>query len=63
MRSRVWLRCFPDDREGGFYRRGAHGDGRVCAKNDHVGYSSMMQATVGLQIGGAGYSEIVFLQD
>ena len=42
---------------------GAHGDGRVYAKGKYVGNTSMTQATVGLQIGGQGYSEIVFFQD
>ena len=41
----------------------AHGSGRLYAKGKYVGNSSMTQATVGLQIGGAGYSEIVFFQD
>ena len=42
---------------------GAHGDGRVYARGKHVGDSSMTQGTLGLQIGGEGYSEIVFFQD
>jgi hypothetical protein len=45
------------------HRRGAHGDGRVYAKGSYVGNRTMTQATVGLQIGGTGYSGIVFFQD
>src|SRR5262249_1806507 len=54
---------FPTIMKGAFLVGGAHGTGRVYAKGEHVGNSSMTQATVGLQIGGAGYSEIVFFQD
>ena len=54
---------FPTIVKGAFIVGGAHGDGRVYAKGKYVGNSSMTQATVGLQIGGAGYSEIVFFQD
>ena len=54
---------FPTIVKGAFIVGGAHGSGRVYAKGKHVGDSTMTQATVGLQIGGAGYSEIVFFQD
>jgi lipid-binding SYLF domain-containing protein len=54
---------FPTIVKGAFIVGGAHGDGRVYAKGNHVGDSTMTQATVGLQIGGQGYSEIVFFQD
>jgi len=54
---------FPTIVKGAFIVGGAHGAGRVYAKGEHVGDSTMTQATVGLQIGGAGYSEIVFFQD
>jgi lipid-binding SYLF domain-containing protein len=54
---------FPTIVKGAFIVGGAHGNGRVYGKGEHVGDSSMTQATVGLQIGGAGYSEIVFFQD
>jgi lipid-binding SYLF domain-containing protein len=54
---------FPTIVKGAFIVGGAHGDGQVYAKGKHVGDSSMTQATVGLQIGGEGFSEIVFFQD
>ena len=54
---------FPTIVKGAFIVGGAHGGGRVYAKGKYVGNSSMTQATVGLQIGGAGYSEIIFFQD
>ena len=54
---------FPTIVKGAIIVGGAHGDGRVYAKGKHVGDSSMTQGTIGLQIGGEGYSEIVFFQD
>ena len=54
---------FPTIVKGAFIVGGAHGNGRVYAKGNYVGNTSMTQATVGLQIGGQGYSEIVFFQD
>ena len=54
---------FPTIVKGAFIVGRAHGDGRVYAKGIHVGNTSMTQATVGLQIGGQGYTEIVFFQD
>jgi lipid-binding SYLF domain-containing protein len=53
---------FPTIVKGAFIVGGARGAGRVYAKGQHVGDSTMTQATVGLQIGGEGYSEIVFFQ-
>jgi len=54
---------FPTIVKGAFIVGGAHGDGRVYARGGHVGNSSMTQASVGLQIGGEGFSEIIFFQD
>ena len=54
---------FPTIVKGAFVVGGAHGEGRVYAKGKHVGNSAMTQGSVGLQIGGEGYSEIVFFQD
>ena len=54
---------FPTIVKGAIIVGGAHGDGRVYAKGKHVGDSSMTQGSFGLQIGGEGYSEIVFFQD
>src|SRR5262249_58773441 len=54
---------FPTIGKGGVVVGGAHGSGRVYAKGAHVGATSMTQVTVGLQLGGQAYSEIVFFQD
>jgi len=54
---------FPTIGKGGFVVGGAHGNGRVFAKGAHVGETSMTQLTVGAQLGGQAYSQIVFFED
>jgi lipid-binding SYLF domain-containing protein len=54
---------FPTIGKGGIGVGGAHGSGRVYAKGAHVGDTSMTQITVGLQLGGEAYSQIIFFQD
>jgi len=49
--------------KGGIGIGGAHGTGRVYAKGQYVGDTSMTQITVGLQLGGQAYSQIIFLED
>ena len=54
---------FPTIAKGGFIVGGARGDGVVYQKDEVIGYSVVSQGTIGLQIGGQTYSEIVFFQD
>ena len=54
---------FPTIGKGGFGVGGAYGEGRVYAKGKHVGDTSMTQITVGLQLGGQAYSQIIFFED
>ena len=54
---------FPTIGKGGVVVGGAHGSGRVYSKGAHVGDTSMTQVTVGFQLGGQAYSEIIFFQD
>jgi lipid-binding SYLF domain-containing protein len=54
---------FPTIGKGGVGIGGAHGSGRVYAKGKYVGDTSMTQLTVGLQLGGQAYSQIIFFQD
>jgi lipid-binding SYLF domain-containing protein len=42
---------------------GAYGKGRVYKHGAYVGDTSMTQLTVGWQLGGEGYSQIIFFQD
>ena len=49
--------------KGGFVVGGAHGKGRVYARGAYVGDTSMTQLTVGFQLGGEAYSQIIFFED
>ncbi len=54
---------FPSIAKGGFIVGGARGDGVVYANDQVIGYSTVTQGTIGLQIGGQAYSEIIFFED
>lgn len=54
---------FPSVGKGGFGIGGAYGEGRVYAKKKYVGDTSLSQLTIGLQLGGQAYSQIIFFQD
>ena len=54
---------FPTIGKGGIGIGGAHGKGRVYVNGKHVGDTSMTQLTIGLQLGGQAYSQIIFFQD
>jgi len=54
---------FPTIGKGGAGIGGAHGKGRVYAKGVHVGNTSMTQLTVGFQLGGQAFSQIIFFED
>lgn len=54
---------FPTIGKGGFIIGGAYGEGRVYEQGKYVGDTSMTQATIGFQLGGTGFSQVVFFQD
>ena len=54
---------FPTIGKGGIGIGGAHGSGRVYAKGAQVGTTKVTQVTVGFQLGGQAYSQIIFFQD
>jgi len=54
---------FPTIGKGGIGVGGAYGKGRVYEKGRYVGDTSMAQVTVGFQLGGQAYSQIVFFED
>jgi lipid-binding SYLF domain-containing protein len=54
---------FPTIGKGGVGVGAAHGNGHVYRKGKYVGDTAMTQLTVGLQLGGQAYSEIIFFQD
>lgn len=53
---------FPSVGKGGAGVGGAHGRGVVFQKGRLVGYCDMTQASIGLQLGGQSFSELVFLE-
>jgi lipid-binding SYLF domain-containing protein len=54
---------FPTVGKGAFIVGGAYGTGKVYRQHKLVGVSSITQATIGLQMGGQSYSEVVFFKD
>jgi lipid-binding SYLF domain-containing protein len=54
---------FPTIGKGGFVVGAAHGSGRVYRQGKYVGDTSMTQITVGAQLGGQAYSEMIFFQN
>jgi lipid-binding SYLF domain-containing protein len=54
---------FPSIGKGGIGVGGAHGSGRVYEQGAWVGETSMNQVTVGFQLGGQTYSQIIFFAD
>jgi lipid-binding SYLF domain-containing protein len=54
---------FPTIGKGGIVVGGAHGNGRVYEKDKVIGDTSMTQVSIGLQLGGQAYSEIIFFED
>ena len=54
---------FPTIGKGGIGLGGAYGKGRVYAGGQHVGNADMVQVTVGFQLGGQAYSQIIFFED
>jgi lipid-binding SYLF domain-containing protein len=55
---------FPGIGKGGFVVGGAHGNGRVYKKGGaYVSDVSMTQVSIGFQIGGQAFREIIFFED
>ncbi len=54
---------FPTIGKGGVVLGAAHGSGRVYVNGGHVGDTSMTQLTVGPQLGGQAYSQVIFFED
>ena len=54
---------FPTIGKGGVGLGAAHGSGRVYVKGKHVGDTTMNQVSVGLQLGGQAFSQVIFFED
>ncbi|MCR9184360.1 MAG: YSC84-related protein [Halieaceae bacterium] len=53
---------FPTIGKGGIGIGGAHGKGRVYQQGHVIGEATMTQLTVGFQLGGQAFSQIIFFQ-
>jgi lipid-binding SYLF domain-containing protein len=54
---------FPTIGKAGFIVGGAYGEGRVYQQGSYIGETTMAQATIGFQLGGSGFSQVIFFQD
>jgi len=54
---------FPTVGKGGYVLGGAYGKGRVYRGENYIGDSAMTQVTVGWQLGGQAYSQVIFFED
>ncbi|VAV84159.1 hypothetical protein MNBD_DELTA01-785 [hydrothermal vent metagenome] len=54
---------FPSVGKGAIGIGGAHGKGKVYEEGDYIGNASLTQLTIGFQLGGQVYSEIIFFKD
>jgi lipid-binding SYLF domain-containing protein len=54
---------FPLIGKGGIVVGAAHGAGRVYRQGRYVGDTTMTQVTIGAQLGGQAYSEMIFFKD
>jgi lipid-binding SYLF domain-containing protein len=54
---------FPSVGKGGYFVGGGYGVGRVYEQGNFIGHSRIINLTVGAQIGGQSYSEIIFFKD
>lgn len=61
--SAVGWAVFPTVGKGGFVLGGAYGKGVVYSSGSVVGFTELKQISVGLQVGGQTYSELIFFRD
>lgn len=54
---------FPTVAKGGIGIGGAYGSGEVYKKDKLIGTASLSQITIGFQLGGQAYSELIFFKD
>ena len=54
---------FPTVAKGGLVVGGAHGNGQVYRRGKAVGATTLSQGSIGAQIGGQGYRELILFKD
>ncbi len=62
VRDSFGYAVFPSIGKGGLIVGGAYGKGILYEHGEFVGYCDMSQATVGLQLGGQSYTEIIIFE-
>lgn len=63
FKSAFGYAIFPTIGKGGFVVGGAYGEGRVYQQGEYIGDATMTQATIGFQLGGSGFSQVILFQD
>jgi lipid-binding SYLF domain-containing protein len=63
FKSSYGYAVFPTVGKGGFVVGGAYGEGRVYQQGRYIGNTSLTQVSVGFQLGGQAYSEMVFFEN
>ena len=63
MDSAYAYAVFPAIGSGGAIVGGAFGRGQVFRNGDVIGFVSVTEGTIGAQLGGSNYSEMIFFQD
>jgi lipid-binding SYLF domain-containing protein len=54
---------FPLIGKGGYVIGGSYGEGQVYSGGKLTGYTSVIEGSIGFQVGGVAFSEIIFFQD
>jgi lipid-binding SYLF domain-containing protein len=54
---------FPQVGKGGFIVGASHGDGEVYEKGTLIGHAKMTQTTIGAQVGGQTYAEVILFKN
>ncbi len=63
FQSSIGYAVFPAIGKGGIGIGGAYGEGKVYQQGKLIGTTSMTQVTIGLQLGGQAYSQIIFFEN
>ena len=63
QRSSYAYAVFPAIGSGGAIVGGAFGRGQVFRNDEVIGFVSVTEGTIGAQLGGSNYSEMIFFQD
>ncbi len=62
FRKAAGYAVFPNVGKGGLVVGGAHGNGLVYEKGSLVGRASLSQVTIGAQVGGQEFSQVIFFE-